>query len=78
MADAPANVPSLDAALAALAAEGCDAICVIGDVVGGGTHPTEYLDRVLHHADRCGVRDNPDSWIAFGQPDPLPHRMGAG
>ena len=78
MADVHANVPALDAALAGIAAEGCDAVCVIGDVVGSGTHPTESLDRVLHPADRCGVRDNPDSWIAFGQPDPLSQRMGAG
>lgn len=64
--------------LAPIAAEGCDAICVIGDVVGSGTYPTEYLNRVLHTADRSGVRDNRDSWFAFGQPDPLPQRMGSG
>ncbi|HYO29821.1 MAG TPA: hypothetical protein VER37_04500, partial [Thermomicrobiales bacterium] len=64
--------------MAPIAAEGCDAICVIGDVVGSGTCPTESLDRVLHTADRSGVRDNPDSWLAFGQPEPLPQRIGAG
>ncbi len=76
--DAHANLPALDAALAAIRAEGCDAIYHTGDAVGIGPYPAECLDRLLHTPRLRLVMGNHDAWFAFGLPQPQPAWMSDG
>ena len=70
--DAHANLPALEAALAAIRALGCDAIYHTGDAVGIGPFPAEVIDRLLHTRDMHVVMGNHDELCAFGIPDPRP------
>ncbi len=45
--NAHANLPALEAALAALDAEGCEFVVHTGDAIGIGPHPAECLDLLL-------------------------------
>ena len=76
--DAHANLPALDAALAAIRADGRDAVYHTGDAIGIGPFPAEVLDRLLHEARLRPVMGNHDAWFAFGLPDPRPPWMGEG
>jgi len=76
IADAHANLPALDAALAALAERDCDVAVHAGDAVGIGPHPSEVVARLREARVLC-VMGNHDEWAAFGVPDPLPAGMGA-
>jgi putative phosphoesterase len=76
IADAHANLPALDAALAALAERDCDVVVHAGDAVGIGPHPSEVVARLREARVLC-VMGNHDEWAAFGVPDPLPAGMGA-
>ncbi len=72
--DVHGNLPALEAALAAIARLGCDAIYHTGDAIAIGPYPAECLDRLLHHTPRIRcVMGNHDAWFAFGlaQPQPL-------
>jgi hypothetical protein len=62
--DVHANLPALDAALAAIAAMGCDAIVHTGDAVGIGPFPAETLDRMLAVPRLRFVMGNHDAWLA--------------
>lgn len=73
--DTHANLPALEAALAAINALGCEAIYHTGDAVGAGPFPAEVLDRLLHTPTMHLVMGNHDELCAFGIPDPRPDWM---
>jgi diadenosine tetraphosphatase ApaH/serine/threonine PP2A family protein phosphatase len=60
LSDIHANLPALDAVLAALGA--VDAVWQLGDVVGYGPHPDEVVAR-LREAGATGVRGNHDAAV---------------
>src|SRR5918997_4918929 len=76
--DAHANLPALDAALAAIRADGVAAVYHTGDAIGIGPFPAEVLDRLLHEPLLRPVMGNHDAWFAFGLPHPRPPWMGEG
>lgn len=76
--DAHANLPALEAALAAIRADGATAIYHTGDAIGIGPFPAEVLDRLLHTPSLHLVMGNHDALFAFGLPDPLPPWMSEG
>ena len=76
--DAHANLPALDAALAAIRGDGVAAVYHTGDAIGIGPFPAEVLDRLLHEPRMRSVMGNHDAWFAFGLPCPRPARMGEG
>ena len=53
LTDTHGNLPALDAALATIQAEGCDAIYHTGDAVGIGPYPAECVERLLSANVRC-------------------------
>jgi predicted phosphodiesterase len=76
--DAHANLPALDAALAAIRGDGVVAVYHTGDAIGIGPFPAEVLDRLLHEPRMRSVMGNHDAWFAFGLPCPRPAWMGEG
>lgn len=76
--DAHANLPALEAALAALERAGCETILHTGDAIGIGPHPAECLEVLLGHSRTRLIMGNHDAWFAFGLPDPRPSWMSAG
>lgn len=76
--DAHANLPALEAALAALDDAGCELIVHCGDAIGIGPHPRECLERLLALPNIQFVIGNHDEWLAFGLPDPRPDWMSEG
>jgi predicted phosphodiesterase len=76
--DAHANLPALDAALAAIWADEAEAVYHTGDAIGIGPFPAEVLDRLLHEPGMRLVMGNHDAWFAFGLPHPRPQWMGEG
>lgn len=76
--DVHANLPALEAALAAIRREGCDAIYHTGDAIGIGPYPAECLDLLLGTPDTHFVMGNHDEWFAFGLPEPRPDWMSDG
>jgi predicted phosphodiesterase len=78
LTDAHANLPALEAALAAIRAEGCEAVYHTGDAIGIGPYPAECLDRLLHTPTTRLVMGNHDAWFAFGLPRPRPPWMSEG
>ncbi|HYI24902.1 MAG TPA: metallophosphoesterase family protein, partial [Thermomicrobiales bacterium] len=73
--DAHANLPALDAALAAIDAAGCDLTIHTGDAIGIGPHPDLVLERLLARPDTHLLMGNHDEWFAFGLPQPQPSWM---
>ena len=67
IADIHANLPALDAALAALRARGAERFLVLGDVVGYGPHPNE-CSAVVGALDATVVAGNHDL-MALGRLD---------
>jgi predicted phosphodiesterase len=76
--DAHANLPALEVALDAIAAEGCDAIYHTGDAIGYGPYPAKVLDRLLHTPKMLLLMGNHDELFVFGVPYPLPLSMSEG
>ena len=76
--DAHANLPALEAALAAIARAGCDAIFHTGDAIGIGPYPAECLDRLLRTPKAQFLMGNHDAWFAHGLPAPRPAWMSEG
>lgn len=70
--DTHANLPALDAALAAIGRAGCDAIYHTGDAIGIGPYPAECLDRLLRTPGIRLLMGNHDAWFAEGLPSPRP------
>jgi len=73
--DAHANLPAVQAALAALDAERCEFVVHTGDAIGIGPHPAECLELLLKHPHLHFVMGNHDEWFANGLPDPQPAWM---
>ncbi len=73
--DTHANLPALEAALAAIDAVGCDLTVHTGDAIGIGPHPDLVLERLLARADTHLLMGNHDEWFAFGLPAPQPSWM---
>ena len=69
--DAHGNLPALQAALAAIAGEDCDA-------VGIGPYPAETLDLLLNPPRLHCQMGNHDALFAGGLPEPRPAWMGEG
>jgi putative phosphoesterase len=61
--DVHANLPALDAALAAIDALGCDLIVHTGDAVGIGPFAAETLERLLAVPSMRFVKGNHDAWL---------------
>ena len=76
LTDVHANLPALEAALAAIAREGCAAIYHTGDAIGIGPYPAECLDRLLHTTSLRLLLGNHDAWFAHGLPVLRPAWMG--
>jgi calcineurin-like phosphoesterase family protein len=70
--DTHANLPALEAALAAIGAMGCEAVYHTGDAVGAGPFPNEVLHRLLDTPGMHFVMGNHDELCAFGIPEPKP------
>ncbi len=78
LTDAHANLPALEATLAAIRAEGCEAIYHTGDAIGIGPQPAECLDLLLGTPGLRCLMGNHDAWFAFGLPEPRPAWMSEG
>jgi predicted phosphodiesterase len=76
--DVHANLPALEAALAAIRAEECEQIVHCGDAIAIGPHPKVCLDLLLNTPNAHLIKGNHDAWFAHGLPDPLPDWMSAG
>ncbi len=76
--DVHANLPALDAALAAIAGLDCDEIVHTGDAIGIGPYPAETLDRLLSLPRIRFLMGNHDEWFAHGLPDPRAEWMNPG
>jgi predicted phosphodiesterase len=74
--DAHANLPALDAALAAIRGDRAGAVYHTGDALGIGPFPAEVLDRLLHEPGMRLVMGNFDAWFVIGLPRPRPAWMG--
>lgn len=70
--DTHANLPALEAALAAVRDLECAEIWHTGDAVGIGPFPNEVLDRLLDTPEMRFVMGNHDELCAFGLPEPVP------
>ena len=70
--DTHANLPALEAALAAIGELGCEAIFHTGDAVGIGPSPQEVTDRLLHTPGVRLTMGNHDELCAFENPEPRP------
>ena len=64
--DVHGNLPALEAALAAIQAEGCEVIVHCGDAFVGGPHPEACLDRLLATPNLYLLMGNHDAWFADG------------
>jgi predicted phosphodiesterase len=78
IADLHANLPALEAALAAIRANGCDLVYHIGDAIAIGPHPRECLDLLLSTPDVVCLMGNHESYFVQGIPDPRPSFLSAG
>ncbi len=78
LTDVHANLPALEAALSAIADEGCHAIYHTGDAIGIGPCPDECLARMLATPRMRLIMGNHDAWFAFGLPQPQPAWMSDG
>ncbi|MBN1400545.1 MAG: metallophosphoesterase family protein [Anaerolineae bacterium] len=76
--DAHANLPALEAALAAMQAEGCDAILHTGDAIGIGPYPAECLDLLLNTPRLQCLMGNHESYFVDGLPVPRPAWLSEG
>ncbi len=76
--DTHATLPALEAALQAIAAEGCDAIYHTGDAISVCPYPAEVMDRLLTTPNLHLIMGNHDEWFAFGLPEPQPAWMSDG
>jgi predicted phosphodiesterase len=76
--DAHSNLPALQAALVAIAREGCDALYHLGDAIAIGPYPAECLDLLLSTPKVRLIMGNHDAWFAHGLPRPQPSWMSDG
>ena len=76
--DLHANLPALQAVLAAIQAEGCDRIIHTGDAIDIGPHPRECLDLLLALPKIQLLKGNHENYFVDGIPDPRPASMSDG
>lgn len=73
--DTHANLPALEAALAAIDAADCDAVIHTGDVLAIGPYPSECCDLLLNRPHTHLLMGNHDKYFAVGLPSPQPAWM---
>jgi len=78
LSDVHGNLPALEAALAAIEREGCDAIYHTGDVIGIGPYPAECILLILDRPHIRLIMGNHDAWFVHGLPQPRPTWMTKG
>lgn len=78
MTDVHANLPALQAAIAAIRAEGYDALFHTGDAIAIGPFPAECLDVLLNLPNAQFVMGNHDQYFAEGLPVPRPPHISDG
>jgi predicted phosphodiesterase len=78
LTDVHANLPALNAALAAIRRHGCDLLVHTGDVIGIGPFPAECLDTLLALPNSRLLMGNHDAWFVDGLPTPQPPWMSDG
>lgn len=66
IADIHANLPALDAVIAAAEREGVDSWLCLGDVVGYGPHPRACIERLRALPNLLAIRGNHDHMCCFG------------
>lgn len=76
--DAYANLPAVEAALAAIREAGCDAVFHTGDAIGIGPYPAETVDLLLSEPTLACVMGNHEAYFVDGLPDPRPAWMSVG
>lgn len=76
--DAHANLPALEAALAAIRAEGCDAVFHTGDAIAIGPQPAECLALLLGTPGLRCLMGNHEKYLLDGLPDPRPAWLSDG
>jgi predicted phosphodiesterase len=75
LTDVHANLPALQAALAAAKQEGYDALYHLGDAIAIGPHPTECLDVLLNLPNTHLLMGNHDMWFVNCVPQARPPWM---
>jgi putative phosphoesterase len=78
LTDIHANLPALEAALAAIHQHGYDLLVHTGDAISIGPFPAECLDRLLALPRARLIMGNHDAWFANGLPTPQPTWMSDG
>jgi predicted phosphodiesterase len=78
LTDAHANLPALEAALQAIAAEGCEAIYHTGDAIAIGPQPRECVELLLNTPNLQPSMGNHEAWFVHGLPRPQPAWMSDG
>jgi predicted phosphodiesterase len=76
--DLHANLPALEAVLAAIEQHGYDLLVHTGDAIGIGPFPAECLDLLLSTPRTLLIMGNHDAWFAYGLPEPQPAWMSDG
>lgn len=66
LADIHANLPALEAVIAAAEREGVDSWLFLGDVVGYGPHPRACIERLRGLPNLLAIRGNHDHMCCFG------------
>jgi len=77
LTDAHGNLPAVEAALAKIRAEGCDALYHTGDAVGIGPYPAECVEQLLSANVRC-VLGNHEAYTLDLWPHDEASGMGVG
>jgi diadenosine tetraphosphatase ApaH/serine/threonine PP2A family protein phosphatase len=75
LADVHANLPALEAVLAAAREAGADEHVVLGDVVGYGPHPSACIARIAELDAEVCLRGNHDHAVGTGDDDDSMNRM---
>jgi diadenosine tetraphosphatase ApaH/serine/threonine PP2A family protein phosphatase len=75
LADVHANLPALQAVVAAARERGVERFLFLGDAVGYGPHPAECVDLLASLPDAIYVRGNHDHAIATGKLDAAMNRL---
>ncbi|UCF10362.1 MAG: metallophosphoesterase family protein [Candidatus Bipolaricaulota bacterium] len=78
LTDAHANLPALEAALAAIARERCDLIVHTGDAIAIGPYPRETVELLLSLPQIECLVGNHEALLLDGLPDPLPEWISSG
>jgi predicted phosphodiesterase len=78
LTDIHANLPALEAALAAIRQHGYDLLVHTGDAISIGPFPAECLDILLSLPRTRLLMGNHDAWFVHGLPTPQPSWMSDG